>query len=358
MPNPQPPKEIRDVLRAGCVIPAHPLALTSAGKFDERHQAALTRYYCKSGAGGVAVGVHTTQFAIREPKYGLFKPVLKLASQMVDESVDDDDRPIVKIGGVCGRTQQAVKEAALLRETGYHVGLLSLSALAGESVAKLILHCRAVAKEIPIMGFYLQPAVGGRVLPVEFWRRFAAIENVVAIKIAPFNRYQTFDVLRGVAESGRAKDIALYTGNDDNIVVDLLSSYRVRVDGEFVRLQIVGGLLGHWACWTRQAVRLLQDCHRVVNRGGDVPGELLTRAVEVTDSNAAFFDAANNFAGCIAGIHDVLVRQGLLRSRRCLDPQEGLSPGQKSEIDRVYRDYPHLNDDAFVAQHLDEWLND
>jgi dihydrodipicolinate synthase/N-acetylneuraminate lyase len=357
MPNPQPPKQIRDALRAGCVIPAHPLALTAAGKFDERYQTALTRYYCHAGAGGVAVGVHTTQFAIREPKHGLFKPVLALASKVIDDYVDDEDRPVVKVGGVCGRTSQAVKEAAFLRDAGYHVGLLSLSALAREPIAKLILHCKAVAREIPLMGFYLQPAVGGRLLPVDFWRRFAAIENVVAIKIAPFNRYQTFDVLRGVAESGRADEIALYTGNDDNIVLDLLTSYRIRVHGEFVRLRFAGGLLGHWACWTRQSVHLLQECHRVVKRGADVPAELLTRAVEVTDSNAAFFDAANGFAGCIAGIHEVLMRQGLLRSRRCLDPKEVLSPGQKAEIDRVYRVYPHLSDDAFVAKHLDEWLN-
>ena len=357
MPNPQPPREIYDALRAGCVIPAHPLALTPAGRFDERRQAALTRYYCHAGAGGIAVGVHTTQFAIREPKHGLFKPVLSLASKIVDGCSDDQDRPIVKVGGICGRTAQAVREAAFLREAGYHVGLLSLAALAHEPVAKLVLHCKAVAREIPIMGFYLQPAVGGRVLPVEFWRRFAAIENVVAVKIAPFNRYQTFDVLRGVAESGRADAIALYTGNDDNIVVDLLTSYRVRVDGACVRLRIVGGLLGHWACWTRQAVHLLQECHRAVKQGEDVPAELLTRAVEVTDTNAAFFDAANGYAGCIAGIHEVLLRQGLLRSRRCLDPKETLSLGQKAEIDRVYRAYPHLNDDAFVAKHLDEWLN-
>ncbi len=357
MPNPQPPKPIRDALRAGCVIPAHPLALTAAGKFDERYQTGLTRYYCHAGAGGVAVGVHTTQFAIREPKHGLFKPVLALASKAIDDYVDDEDRPIVKVGGICGRTSQAVKEAAFLRDAGYHVGLLGLSALAREPVAKLIVHCKVVAREIPLMGFYLQPAVGGRLLPVDFWRRFAAIENVVAIKIAPFNRYQTFDVLRGVAESGRADEIALYTGNDDTIVLDLLTSYRIRVDERFVRLRFAGGLLGHWACWTRQAVHLLQECQRVVKRGADVPAELLTRAVEVTDANAAFFDAANNYAGCIAGIHDVLVRQGLLRSRRCLDPKEALSPGQKAEIDRVYRAYPHLNDDAFVAKHLDEWLN-
>lgn len=356
MPNPRPPKEIRDALRAGCVIPAHPLALTAAGKFDERYQTALTRYYCHAGAGGVAVGVHTTQFAIRGTKHGLFKPVLALASKVVDDYVDEVDRPVVKVGGICGRTSQAVKEAAFLRDAGYHVGLLSLSALAREPVAKLILHCKAVAREIPLMGFYLQPAVGGRLLPVDFWRRFAMIENVAAIKVAPFNRYQTFDVLRGVAESGRADEIALYTGNDDNIVLDLLTSYRIRANGAFVRLRFAGGLLGHWACWTRQAVHLFQECQRVVKRGADAPAELLTRAVEVTDANAVFFDAANHYAGCIAGIHEVLVRQGLLRSRRCLDPKEALSPGQKAEIDRVYEAYPHLNDDAFVARHLDEWL--
>ncbi|MCC6153318.1 MAG: dihydrodipicolinate synthase family protein [Candidatus Hydrogenedentes bacterium] len=357
MANPQPSKEILAQLRAGCVIPAHPLALTAGGKFDERHQAALTRYYCHAGAGGVAVGVHTTQFAIREPKHGLFRPVIELASRVVDDYTKRTGKPIVKVGGICGRTPQALKEARMLREAGYDIGLLSLSAFAREPIPKVIAHCKAVAREIPLMGFYLQPAVGGRLLPVEFWRKFAAIENVVAIKIAPFNRYQTFDVLRGVAESGRADDIALYTGNDDNIVMDLLSSYRIAVNKKLVRLRFVGGLLGHWACWTRQAVKLLHECHRIVEHGGDVPAEMVTRANEVTDTNAAFFDAANGFKGCIAGIHHVLKRQGLLRSRRCLDPKELMSPGQRQEIERVYRAYPHLNDDAFVAAHIDEWLN-
>lgn len=344
-------------LRAGCVIPAHPLALTAGGKFDERHQAALTRYYCHAGAGGVAVGVHTTQFAIREPKHGLFRPVTQMASRVVDDYVDECGRPMIKVGGICGRTPQAVKEARILRDAGYHVGLLSLSALAKEPIAKVILHCKVIAQQIPLMGFYLQPAVGGCLLPVEFWRKFAAIENVVAIKIAPFNRYQTFDVLRGVAESGRADEIALYTGNDDNIVMDLLTSYRIAVNKKLVRLRFVGGLLGHWACWTRQAVKLHQECQRIVEHGDDVPAEMMTRANEVTDSNAAFFDAANSFKGCIAGIHYVLKRQGLMRSRRCLDPTELLSPGQRAEIERVYSAYPHLNDDAFVAKHLEEWLN-
>ena len=354
---PKLPPALARRIRSGLAIPAHPLALTRSGKFDERRQRALTRYYCHAGSGGIAVGVHTTQFAIRDRRVGLFKPVLQLASETIDEFTRKTRRPVVKIGGICGKTSQAVREAAFLRESGYDAGLLSLAALSKSTIPKLVEHCRGVAREIPIMGFYLQPAVGGRVLPVEFWRQFAAIENVVAIKMAPFNRYQTLDVVRAVAEVGRASDIALYTGNDDNIVVDLLTTYRIAVGKKRVSLRIVGGLLGHWACWTRKAVELLDECHRVVKAGGDVPRELLTRAIDVTDSNAAFFDVANAFHGCIAGIHDVLVRQGLLTSRRCLDPNEGLSPGQREEIDRVYRAYPHLNDDAFVTEHLDAWLD-
>jgi dihydrodipicolinate synthase/N-acetylneuraminate lyase len=356
MAHPMPPREILALLRAGQVIPAHPLALSADGRFDERRQRALTRYYCAAGAGGIAVGVHTTQFEIREPRHGLFRPVMELAAATVDEYTAKHGRPLIKIGGICGKTPQAVTEARVLRESGYHVGLLSLGALREAAVDALVTHCRAVAEIIPIMGFYLQPAVGGRILPVPFWRRFAEIENVIAIKIAPFNRYQTFDVMRGVAESGRAAEIALYTGNDDNIVVDLLTTYRVAAGGEAVNLRMVGGLLGHWACWTRPAVALLVECHRMVGTGADVPDGMLTRAVEVTDANAALFDAPNGFAGCIAGIHEVLVRQGLLESRRLLNPAETLSPGQLEEIDRVYAAYPHLNDDAFVAEHLDQWL--
>lgn len=342
------------LLKSGLVIPAHPLALTDDGKFDERRQRAITRYYCDAGAGGLAVAVHTTQFAIRDPKIGLFKPVLHLASETVEEYAG---RPMVKIGGVCGPTKQAVAEAAVLKETGYDIALVSLAALRDETVAELIMHCREVAQVLPIMGFYLQPAVGGRLLPLEFWRELASIENLVGIKFAPFNRYQTLDVIRGVAESGRAGQVALYTGNDDNIIIDLLTDFRVNLNGKRIHLRVVGGLLGHWACWTRQAVHVLQACHRCLDRGGDVPGELLTRAAEVTDANAAFFDATNGFRGCIAGIHEVLRRQGLMANRRCLDSHEELSPGQMEEIDRVYAAYPHLNDDAFVLQHLDAWLN-
>ena len=314
--------------RKGGVIPAHPLALTADRKLDERRQRALTRYYVAAGVSGVAVGVHTTQFAIREA--GLFRPVLELARE--------EAAGVVRIGGVCGPTRQAVREAALLRDLGYHAGLLSLAALVNANGRKLIEHVRAVAEVLPVVGFYLQPAVGGRVLPYAFWRQFVEIENVVGIKIAPFNRYQTLDVMRAVAESGR--ELALYTGNDDNIVVDLLS--------EFQGVRFVGGLLGHWAVWTKRAVEMQAKVRK--------HKDPLRLNLEVTDANAAFFDAANGFKGCVAGLHEVLRRQGLLEGIWCLDPREGLSKGQAEEIDRVYAAYPHLHDDAFVAAHRDRWL--
>lgn len=334
--------DLRSRLQHGLVIPAHPLALTAARRLDERRQRALTRYYLAAGVGGLAVGVHTTQFAIRDPKVGLFHPVLALAAEEMSRA----RQPLVRIAGVCGRTAQAVAEAQLVRELGYHAALLSLGALRDADDDALVAHCRAVAEIIPVVGFYLQPSVGGRVLPYAFWRRFAEIENVVAIKIAPFNRYQTLDVIRAVIEAGR-DDLALYTGNDDNIVADFLTPYRVA--GKERR--IVGGLLGHWSVWTRRAVELLDRC-----RNADATPDLLRLGVEVTDSNAAFFDAANGFRGCIAGLHEVLRRQGLLEGQWCLDEHETLSPGQLAEIDRVQRAYPHLHDDAFVAQYRDEWL--
>jgi dihydrodipicolinate synthase/N-acetylneuraminate lyase len=324
----------RERLRKGAVIPAHPLALTAERKLDERRQRALTRYYLAAGSGGVAVGVHTTQFEIRD--CGLLAPVLELAMEELRRAES------IRIAGIVGKTAQAVKEAELADRLGYHAGLLSLGAMASASVPELLDHARAVASVIPLFGFYLQPAVGGRVLPYEFWRAFAEIENVAAIKIAPFNRYQTIDVIRAVAESGR--EIALYTGNDDNILLDLLTPYRF----DNKTLRIVGGLLGHWAVWTRRAVELLEQRCKL--------NDSLTLAIEITDSNAAFFDAANGFRGCIAGIHEVLHRQGLLAGRWCLNPSEDLSPGQMEEIDRVYRAYPHLNDDSFVRQHIDEWM--
>jgi dihydrodipicolinate synthase/N-acetylneuraminate lyase len=329
-------------LHHGVVIPAHPLALSAQRQLDERRQRALTRYYIAAGVGGLAVGVHTTQFEIRQPQIGLFRPVLELAA----EEMDRGGRPLVRIAGICGQTRQACAEAGLISELGYHAGLLSLAALSGQTEDALIAHCRAVAHVVPIIGFYLQPAVGGGVLPYSFWRRFCEIENVVAIKIAPFNRYQTLDAVRAVIDSGR-DDIALYTGNDDNIVVDFLTPYRF--DGRERR--IVGGLLGHWSIWTKKAVEIHQRC-----RNADPSPEVLRLAVEVTDANAAFFDAANGFAGCIAGLHEVLRRQGLLEGIWCLNPEETLGRGQRREIDRVYHAYPHLNDDEFVRAHLEEWL--
>lgn len=338
----------------GTVIPAHPLALTAERRLDERRQRALTRYYVAAGAGGLAIAVHTTQFAIRDPRIGLLEPVLRLAAEEMDAADRNREEPLIRIGGICGETAQAVREATLLADLGYSAGLLSLSAFQNADDAVLLAHCRAVAEILPIVGFYLQPAVGGRVLSFRFWRQFAEIENVVAIKTAPFNRYQTLDVVRAVSESGQ--DIALYTGNDDNIVMDLLTPYSFEHDGKRKQIRIVGGLLGHWAVWTRRASDLLCECHSVAHGTGVVPEELLRRSVEVTDSNAAFFDVANNFAGCIAGLHEVLRRQGLLEGTWCLDPHESLSRGQIDEIDRIYRVYPHLNDDDFVREHRDEWL--
>ena len=334
--------DFRKALAGGLAIPAHPLALNAQRKLDERRQRALTRYYIAAGVGGIAVGVHTTQFAIRSAQYGLFEPVLELAAEEMDRA----GRPLVRIGGICGRTTEAVVEAELLRGHGYHAGLLSLAALRDADEDDLIAHCCVVAEVLPVVGFYLQPSVGGRVLSYRFWRRFAEIENVVAVKIAPFNRYQTLDVVRAVIASGR-DDIALYTGNDDNIVADLLTPFRF--EGRVRR--VIGGLLGHWAVWTRRAVELLDRC-----RLAAASAEMLELGAAVTDCNAAFFDAANGYRGCIAGLHEVLRRQGLLEGLWCLDPEESLSPGQAAEIDRVYRDYPELNDDVFVRENLDRWL--
>lgn len=345
------PADIRDTLRRGTVIPAHPLALDASRRLDERRQRALTRYYVDAGAGGLAVGVHTTQFEIRD--VGLYEPVLRLAAETADAWTD---RPLLRIAGLIGRTDQAVREAGIARGLGYHAGLMSLAAWKGASEDEMIAHCRRVAGEIPLVGFYLQPAVGGRVLSRAFWRRFAGIENVVAIKMAPFDRYRTLDVIRGVVEAGAEERIALYTGNDDHIVLDLVTPFVVMRDGAPVTVRIVGGLLGHWSVWVRAAVDLLARCHDAAARDA-VPADLLALDSQVTDCNAAFFDVANDFAGCIAGCHEVLRRQGLLDGIWCLNPDETLGPGQAEEIDRVTAAYPHLADDAFVAEHLPRWLD-
>jgi dihydrodipicolinate synthase/N-acetylneuraminate lyase len=335
--------QLREKLRSGLVIPAHPLALNSQRKLDERRQRALTRYYLASGAGGIAVGVHTTQFAIRDPKFALLEPVLRLAGEECRGS------EVVRIAGVCGKRKQASAEAELAASLGYDAVLLSLAALEQESISQLVDHAHLIAATIPVVGFYLQRAVGGRFLPYEFWRRFLEIDNVVAIKIAPFNRYQTIEVVRALAQSGRASEVALYTGNDDNILNDLLAQFNFGTEP----IGIAGGLLGHWAVWTRTAVSHLALAK---DHSGQIPRELLTLAQQITDANAAIFDPIHDFRGCIPGIHEILRRQGLLEGRWCLDPDEELSPGQGAEIDRVCKSYPHLQDDAFVQEHLDEWL--
>ena len=337
--------------RAGTVIPAHPLALTAARALDETRQRALSRYYIDAGAGGLAVGVHTTQFAIREA--GLYEPVLRLAAETAADWARD---PLFLIAGVVGRTEQAVAEARVAAGLGYHAVLLSLAAFRGASEDETIDHCRRVGAEMPLVGFYLQPAVGGVPLPYSFWRRFAELDSVVGIKIAPFDRYRTLDVVRGVAEAGAEDRIALYTGNDDNILPDLVTPWRLPRGDTAVELRIVGGLLGHWSVWVRTVVDLLDRAQAAV-AADRIDRDLLALAGQITDCNAVFFDVANDFRGCIAGMHEILRRQGLLDGIRCLDPDETLSPGQADEIDRVCRAYPHLNDDRFVAENLERWLS-
>ncbi len=338
--------DIAQKLQTGCVIPAHPLALTEGNLLDERRQKALTRYYLAAGAGGLAVGVHTTQFQIHDPKIGLYAPVLELAARTAATSAIS---PIL-IAGIVGKTDQAVKEARIARDLGYDIGLLSLTAMKNSSIDQLIEHAQTVAEIIPIMGFYLQRTISGMILPGEFWRRFVEIPNVCAIKIAPFNRYQSLEVLEAVARSSRRCEIALYTGNDDNIILDLLTEFEFIVEGKPVRIKIIGGLLGQWACWTRRAVDLLNQ-----TRSGPSAG-LLTLAGQLTLANSAIFDAVNEFSGCIAGISYVLKGQGLLDNTQTLDPAEKLSSGQAQRIDRIIRDYPHLTDNDFVREHLSEWL--
>src|SRR5882757_8483984 len=342
--------EVRRLIADGTVIPAHPLALDANRKLDTIHQRALTRYYIDAGAGGLAVGVHTTQFAIRDA--GLYRPVLELAAET---ATSWNKRPLALVAGLAGPTRQAIAEAETARGIGYHAGLLSLAAMKSASEHEIIAHCEAVAHEIPLIGFYLQPAVGGVILGANFWRRFAGIDNVIAIKIAPFNRYRTLDVLRGVCAAGALDRIALYTGNDDHILLDLALPFDLHDKGVTVRTHIRGGLLGHWSVWTAAAIKQFERCKAARNQPA-VPADLLALDARVTDCNSAFFDVANDFHGCIAGCHEVLRRQGLLKGIWCLDPEEGLSPGQSREIDRVSREHKDLCDDAFVAANLQKWL--
>lgn len=349
---------ILNKLRSGCVIPAHPLALQTDNRIDEPHQKALTRYYLAAGACGLAVGVHTTQFAIHEPKIGLYRPVLELAIETARQFTTSAarDEPIM-IAGIVGDTTQAMQEAHLARKLGYHIGLLSLTALKGKSIDELIEHSRQVAKIIPIMGFYLQQTISKMTLPIEFWQRFVTIPNVLAVKIAPFNRYQTLDVLEAVARSGRAGEIALYTGNDDNIILDLLTRHEFNIEKQQVMLQIVGGLLGQWACWTQKAVEHLAHIKALRENNTPVSHDLLTLASQMTLANKAIFDADNQFRGCISGISYVLKQQGLVKEINTLDPNEKLSPGQAERIDRIIKNYPHLTDNDFVEENLNQWLS-
>jgi hypothetical protein len=343
------PADVLGILRKGAVLPAHPLALDEARKLDRQSQRALSRYYIDAGAGGLAVGVHATQFAIREA--GLYRPVLELAAEIARSWTR---RPLVMIAGVIGRRRQAVEEAQLARGLGYHAVLLGLSAMKGASEDELIGHCSAVAREMPLIGFYLQTAVGGIPLSRSFWTRFAGIDNVIAIKVAPFDRYKTLDVAFGVVAAGAEERVALYTGNDDHIVADLVTPVRVRHAGRDAVVRFRGGLLGHWSVWTRRAVELLGRIHTHAG-SGSVPDEILALDAMVTDCNSVIFDVDNAFAGCIPGCHEILRRQGLMRTAHCLDPREVLSPGQAAGIDRLYATYPELNDDAFVRANLERW---
>lgn len=348
-------KKIYNQLHEGVVIPAHPLALTENRKVDEKRQKGLTRYYMQAGAGGVAVGVHTTQFEIRKPKFNLYETVLEIAAEEIRKA--NLDRPFIKIAGICGPSDQALIEAEIAMRYGYHLGLVSLGGLEDYSEDDLIQHVQKIAERIPVFGFYLQPAVGGQILSYRFWKKFAEISNMYAIKVAAFNRYQTLDVVRAVTESSRNDEIALYTGNDDNIIFDLLTPYQFEKDGKKVEKGFAGGLLGQWAVWTSKAVEMLEKIKQLKVKD-QIPTEWLARAIQLTDANAVVFDAENNFKGCIPGIHEVLRRQGLLDGRWCLNKDEKLSPGQDEELDRIYRSYAYLTDDQFVEEHLDEFLSE
>ncbi|SMD14298.1 dihydrodipicolinate synthase family protein [Pedobacter nyackensis] len=343
--------ELKRFLDEGTIIPAHPLALTAERTLDELQQRLLTRYYMAAGAGGIAVGVHSTQFEIRDPEINLYETVLKLAAEEVDKA--KLSRPFIKVAGICGPTAQAVEEAKTALKYGYDIGLLSMGGLQGWTESEILDRVKAVAAVMPVFGFYLQPSVGGRIFSYDFWLQFAEIENVEAIKVAAFNRYQTLDVVRAICHSTRRDKIALYTGNDDNIVADLLTNYRFEINGETIEKEFIGGLLGHWAVWTKAAVALFEEVKACKANDRIGVSELLTRGVQVTDMNAAIFDPSHAFHGCIPGIHEVLRRQGLLKGIWCLNPNEQLSDGQIDEIDRVCTAYPQLTDDQFVKTWID-----
>ncbi len=336
-----------EILKKGTVIPATPLALDENRNFDEKQQRLLTRYYLEAGAGGVATAVHSTQFEIRDPEVNLFETVLRTVESVIDEYEKETGKTVIKICGVCGKIEQAVSEAKLAKEIGYDAVLLSPGGLNDMPESYLVERTKAVAEVMPVIGFYLQPACGGRVFSFDYWAKVCEVPNVVAIKAAPFNRYLTIDVVRACAFSSRSDEIALYTGNDDNIVVDLLTEFKFEKDGKAVTKRFSGGLLGHWCVWTNKVVEMFPK----LQFASPTP-ELLTLAAEVTDANEAIFDSTKGFAGCIPGIHEILRRQGLLKGIWCINPDEVLSPGQAEELDRVCEMYPHLTDDAFVKEFL------
>ena len=343
-----------EILKLGTVIPATPLALDENRRFDEYSQRLLMKYYLNCGVGGIATAVHSTQFEIRDPEVNLFEPILKLVSDEIDAFENKTGRVIVKVAGVCGKTEQAVKEATLAKKYGYDAVLLSPGGLNSLSEDELVKRTKAVAEVMPVIGFYLQTAVGGRHFSFEYWQKICEIPNVVAIKAAPFNRYMSLDIARAAALSTRSDEITLYTGNDDNIVIDLLTTYRFDVNGKRYEKGFEGGLLGHWSVWTKRAVELFERCKNE-KTNGTISSEMLTLANAVTDSNAVLFDGANAFAGCIPGLHYVLKKQGLMKSLNCINPNEVLSPGQDTEIERIYAMYPNLVDDDFVKENIESW---
>lgn len=344
--------EIKELLFSGAAIPAHPLALNEDKTLDELSQRALSHYYIDAGVDGIAVGVHTTQFEIRDPQFNLYETILTMAMEEINKR--DLDRPFIKIAGISGPKEQAVEEAKLAASLGYDLGLLAMGGLQDLTEEEILDRAKAVAKEIPLFGFYLQPSAGGRIFSYDFWHQFMEIEGVCAVKTAPFNRYQTLDVLRAVAHSSQRDDIAVYTGNDDNIVADLLTTYEFEVAGEVYRKQVVGGLLGHWAAWTKSSVDLF---HRIkaAREANENYAELLTEGVKVTDMNAAFFDVKNNFKGSIAGINEMLSRSGLLKGNTCLMDHECLSPGQLEELNRIEKEYADYADYEFIKENIEKW---
>ncbi len=344
-------KKILEDLRKGVFIPAHPLALTKERKLDEKRQKALTKYYIESGVGGIAVGVHTTQFEIHNPKIGLYKPVLQLAIETVKEYKLENK--IIKVAGICGNTEQAIKEAEIAKGLGYDAGLLNLGTFIDEKDDDILIeHAKEVSHIIPVFGFYLQPATGGRELSFSFWCKFFQIDNVIAVKVAPFDRYRTIDVIKAIAQTKREKDIAVYTGNDDNIIIDLITPFKF--NNKIIR--IVGGLLGHWAFWTKRSVDIFNEIKEIIKENSPIPQEILTLSAAITDVNSAVFDANNKFSGCIPGINEILRRSGLLEGNWCINQDITLSPGQKEEIDRIFKCYPYLRDDEFVKKNINRWI--